>query len=127
LRSVSPLLPFYFEVTVEEASFELGATEIELAMEAAANTRPDVIEVRATKANGNLIVRDRLLVVELSGTRAASYDLGDDYAPGEGAEQLAVDYRSRLRLPRKSTPRQARRRPTPASCSLSPRVATPHR
>lgn len=91
LRSVSPPLPFFFEVAVEEAPFELGATEIELAMEAAANTRPDVIEVRATKANGKLIIRDRLLVVELSGTRAASYDLGDDYEPGEDAEQLAVD------------------------------------
>lgn len=91
LRSVSPPLPFFFEVAVEEAPFELGATEIELAMETAANTRPDVIEVRATKANGKLIIRDRLLVVELSGTRAASYDLGDDYEPGEDAEQLAVD------------------------------------
>ncbi len=91
LRSVSPPLPFFFEVAVEEAPFELGATEIELAMEAAADTRPDVIEVRSTKANGKLIIRDRLLVVELSGTRAASYDLGDDYEPGEDAEQLAVD------------------------------------
>jgi tetratricopeptide (TPR) repeat protein len=91
LRSASPPLPFFFEVAVEEAPSELGATEIELALEAAAKRRPDVIEVRATKANGKLIVRDRLLVVELSGTRAASYDLGDDYEPGVDAEQLAVD------------------------------------
>ena len=91
LRSTSPPLPFFFEVAVEEAPFELGATEIELAIEAAAKSRPDVIEVRATNGNGKLIVRNRLLVVELSGTRAASYDLGDGYGPGSDAEQLAID------------------------------------
>jgi tetratricopeptide (TPR) repeat protein len=91
LRSVSPPLPFFFEVVVEEAPSGLGATEIALALEAAARQRPDVVEVHAEKANGRLIVRDRLLLVELWGTRAASYDLGDSYEPGGEADQLAVD------------------------------------
>lgn len=91
LRLTSPPLPFFFEAVVDEAPSGLGATEIELALETKASQRPDVIEVRAAKANGRLIVRDRLLVVELSGTRAASYELGGDYEPGAEAEQLAVD------------------------------------
>jgi len=91
LRSTSPPLPFFFEAAIEESPFGLGATEIELALEAAANRRPDVIEVRTTKANGKLIVRGRLLAIELSGTRAANYELGDGYDPGADAEQLATD------------------------------------
>lgn len=91
LRSASPRLPFFFEALVEDAPFGLEATEITLALEAAARRRPDVAEVRTDKRNGRLIVRDRLLVVELSGTRAASYEIGGDYAPGEEAEQLALD------------------------------------
>lgn len=47
LRSASPPLPFFFEMAVEEAPFRLGSTEIELSVEAAANRRPDVVEVRA--------------------------------------------------------------------------------
>lgn len=91
LRSTSPPLPFFFEATVEEAPVGLGATEIELALEEAAKRRPDVIEMRSAKANGRLIVRDRLLVVEFSGTRAASYEFGEDYDAGAEGEQLAVD------------------------------------
>jgi tetratricopeptide (TPR) repeat protein len=91
LRSASPPLPFFFQVAVEQAPFELGATEIALALDAAARERPDVVEVRSDEGSGRLVVNDRLLLVELSGTRAASYELGDDYDPGPDAEQLAVD------------------------------------
>jgi len=91
LRSASPPVPFFFEALVEEAPLSLEATEITLAFEAAARRRPDVVEVRTDKKNGRLIVRDRLLIVELWGTRAASYEISGDYDPGEEAEQLAVD------------------------------------
>jgi tetratricopeptide (TPR) repeat protein len=91
LRSASPPLPFFFEAVVENAPFGLDSTEITLALEAAARKRPDVIEVRAEKTNGRLIIRDRLLVVELWGTKAASYEIGGDYDPGPEAGNLAVD------------------------------------
>ena len=91
LRSASPPLPFFFEVAVEKAPPGLGETEVSLALEAAGRERPDVVEVRDEGGNGRLIVRDQMLLVELSGARAASFEIGTDYDPGPEAEQLAVD------------------------------------
>jgi tetratricopeptide (TPR) repeat protein len=91
LRSVSPPLPFFFEVSVEDAPLDLDETAVALALEAAARRRPDVVEVHTEEKNGRLVVRDRLLIVELWGTRAASYEIGGNYDPGAEAGQLAVD------------------------------------
>jgi tetratricopeptide (TPR) repeat protein len=91
LRSASPPLPFFFEVATEDTPFGLTDAEIELALKAQAKKRPDVVELRWEKATGRIFVDGKLAVIELSGTRAASYELGESYDPGVEGEQLAID------------------------------------
>ncbi len=91
LRSVSPPLPFFLELEIEEPPFGLTSAEIELAVKAEATKRPDVVELRKDKANGRLLVRGLYLAVEMPGMIASSYDLGGDYDPGSNGEQIAID------------------------------------
>jgi len=91
LRSASPPLPFFLEAAVEGTPFGLNSAEIELALKEQAKKRPDVVELRREKANGRVLIDGKLAAIELSGTQAASYELGEDYDPGAEGEQLAVD------------------------------------
>ncbi len=91
LRSSTLKLPVQLEAVVEDPDWELTAAEIELALDAAARERADVVEMKSAEANGKIGVRGQRLEIELFGTLVASMELEEDYDPGDEAEQLAVD------------------------------------
>lgn len=91
LRSSTLRLPLHIETVVEEPAFELTAASIELALDATARERADVLEMKSVEANGRIIVRSHTLEVELFGALAATMTLEEDYNPGEDGKQLAVD------------------------------------
>ncbi len=90
LRSTDMPLPFFLELRVEEPAAGLSGADVELSIRAAAEERPDVVEVRRDGAGGHIVVAADRLAVELAGIPVASMAFTAPYEPDDSKE-LGVD------------------------------------
>jgi tetratricopeptide (TPR) repeat protein len=90
LRSTDLPLPLFVELSVQELAAGLGGADLELSVRAAAEERPDVVEVRRDGTGGRIVVAAGRLAVELAGVQVASLGFDTAYET-TASDQLGVD------------------------------------
>lgn len=90
LRSTELPLPFLLELLVEEPAAGLSGADVELAVKAAAEERPDIVEVRRDGTGGRIVVASERVEVQLAGVPIASMDFAAAYE-ADDTDQLGID------------------------------------